>query len=323
MSFNQFPDYQSLEPGTQGAPGKANRSIPQRVEEYKLLEFVTPESDVLDIGCNRGYFGVFLSPYIKSYTGVDSDENQIKAGLDKKPHNSELIVGTFKKLERKFDVILCLSVHSYLSEDMDVLAQDLMSMMKDDGYLFIEGHPPGYREEPWKYLFPLVSKLKKYLSWIYETTVKDRDLTRQLYIFHKGQSGVTSIVNIDGDTATKTYFKWIDNADSIFRAEAMALAMLNGRPHFPTLKSIDYVNRVIVMNYCGERLTKENIPSDWGHQCFIINSIFDQMGIYNLDVKMENILVKDGIIHLVDFGFWSTDKSRYEKNITNVIKEYA
>jgi serine/threonine protein kinase len=209
-------------------------------------------------------------------------------------------------------------------DDMSILSEELISMLKPKGYLFLEGHPPGYRGEPDKYLNPLVRSLKSKLSVLHNKTVTDRGLKRQFFVFTKAFSGTSSNVMIDGDTVTKQYHTGYEfeerSLEVHFINESRALVLLNHIKHFPTLKSIDFVNKTIVMDYCGERITKDNIPEDWQAQCFDINSAMTNAGMYNIDIKIENILVKDKIIHLIDFGLASRNSNEMVKKIEDVIK---
>lgn len=187
MGFDIFPDYQCLERGTQGEAAKPNRSIPDRVDDYNLLEYVNKQSKVLDLGCNRGYFGIYLSQDIHSYVGIDSDEKQITLGKDmiklRNIDNCILHNEEFKGIDQKFDIILCLAFHSYVSMSMEKFGKCLLDMLNPNGYLFLEGHPPGYREEPKKYFDPLVSYLSKYLSILDNKIILDRGLKRPFRLF--------------------------------------------------------------------------------------------------------------------------------------------
>lgn len=189
MSFNQFPNYQCLDEGTQGEPGKANRSIPDRVKDYGLLNYITKESTVLDLGCNRGYFGVYLADKIKSYYGIDTDSNQIMFGIAEAQNqnltNLTYRNDTFLCLNNQFDIILCLAFHSYVNMSMWELAKCLIDMLKPGGHLLLEGHPKGYRDEPEKYFNPLASYLNENLKQVERKQVKDRELLRPFIIFKK------------------------------------------------------------------------------------------------------------------------------------------
>ena len=195
MGFNIFPNYQSLETGTKGEPAKANRSIPDRVKDYGIMNYITKESTVLDLGCNRGFFGVFLSPHIQHYIGIDSDKNQIAFGVKEMQArnitNCNLAHQDFKCLNQKFDVILCLAFHIYVGMPMNEFGKCLVDMLNPNGHLFLEGHPKGYHlpnstlNEPESYWNPLTSALFQHLIIIKTKKVRDRELIRPFMIFKK------------------------------------------------------------------------------------------------------------------------------------------
>jgi len=65
------------------------------------------------------------------------------------------------------------------------------------------------------------------------------------------------------------------------------------------------VSNYIEMQYMGEPITKGTIPKNWQHQ---VKRILSGLRYYNCshnDIKPEDILIKDGVINLVDFG-WAT-----------------
>ena len=64
------------------------------------------------------------------------------------------------------------------------------------------------------------------------------------------------------------------------------------------------------MNYCGKSLNKDNIPNDWKCQIKQIVKTLKKCNIFNNDVWMPNLLIKDDIIHLIDFG-WASSKNDY------------
>lgn len=113
--------------------------------------------------------------------------------------------------------------------------------------------------------------------------------------------------------------------------EIEALETLSGRKHFPTLISVDREKKIIEMSYCGIPLTKGNLPSNWKKQCKQIMRVCRQFSIYHQDFigehtnpvlpHQKNILVKNGIIYIVDFGIWSDGKSPHKDTITSIIRK--
>lgn len=188
--MHSFKNYQSLS-DAQATPGNARRPIQRRIEQYGLKSILTNQSDVLDIGCNRGYFGILLSPIIKSYTGLDHDKNEQAIGLaeakTRKITNVNLVNSTFEKYQgaKKFDLILCLAVHGYITLPMNVVADRLFNHLKRGGHLVLESHPPGYLGEPTAKWDPLTAELKKTMSLVREDVVIDRGLRRELQVYKR------------------------------------------------------------------------------------------------------------------------------------------
>ena len=109
------------------------------------------------------------------------------------------------------------------------------------------------------------------------------------------------------------------NIKSHWDNEIKALEVFKGKKHFPQLINVDPANRIIYISYCGELLTKENLPKDWEKQCKEIEAILDEKKIYHIDLSEirgekkfhKNICVNKGIINLIDWGFWTRDKGQY------------
>lgn len=148
--------------------------------------------------------------------------------------------------------------------------------------------------------------------------------------------GMVSQVYLHNGRVSKQYFTPFHNhtGKSIqehWDRELEALKIVSGRKHFPKLIKVDEVNRIIIMSYCGEALTKENLPSDWKKQCRQIERVCRELSVFNRDfIGLEtntvpphhkNILVKDGIIHIIDFGIWADGKSTELDSITSIIRK--
>lgn len=72
--------------------------------------------------------------------------------------------------------------------------------------------------------------------------------------------------------------------------------------HFPFFHKSSNIDE-LVMEDCGESITVENLPKDWKEQ--LVQIIMDLRGnrIEHRDIKPDNIMVKDGVIKLIDFGW--------------------
>jgi len=90
----------------------------------------------------------------------------------------------------------------------------------------------------------------------------------------------------------------------------------------PKLK--DFGKGWIEMEYCGEPISKKNLPSDWEYQIKQISSVLSKFEIIHRDIKAANILVNNGKIVLIDFS-WSVFKSENyyisPREFTNINEE--
>lgn len=112
------------------------------------------------------------------------------------------------------------------------------------------------------------------------------------------------IIDHGAGVVAKTPLKW---KDIVFERERYWLSIFGDSKHFPKFVGANISSKTIFMTYCGEPLTKDNIPDDLDEQ---IECILLELGKYNCchnDIKPSELLVKDGKLYLVDFG-WATEK---------------
>jgi hypothetical protein len=116
--------------------------------------------------------------------------------------------------------------------------------------------------------------------------------------FNPYWKGATSVVSkLDGKVIKKqTGFM----AYGLIENERRILKQLNNI-HFPKVYDVD---GELAVEDCGDLLTIDNLPKDWKSQLVQIVFELKESGIQHRDIKPDNLMVKDGIIKLIDFG-WS------------------
>ena len=121
--------------------------------------------------------------------------------------------------------------------------------------------------------------------------------------------GKTSDTYLSSD---KTIVKKVYLTESIhcYYNELSVLKKLKGKEHFPQFIKADRYPKAIYMSYCGDRISADNLPSDWEKQLEEIFELLDSLNIIHDDFNWENFTVKDRILYQIDFGR-TMDKKRY------------
>jgi hypothetical protein len=127
--------------------------------------------------------------------------------------------------------------------------------------------------------------------------------------------GMTSdVFRISRDTVKKVYVDQRGGNKDLQECKAnelAALTKLNSR-HFPKIVS-DLNDRELILEYCGVRLTKENMPKDFEQQIREILLELRNAGLVHRDIIPGNLFVKDEILRLIDFG-WAVNAGQEYKD---------
>lgn len=115
--------------------------------------------------------------------------------------------------------------------------------------------------------------------------------------FHPYWKGATSVVSKqDGKVIKKQtgFMKY-----GLIENEKRILLELNNI-HFPKVYDID---GEMAVEDCGEMLTIDNLPKDWKEQ--LVQTVFElkESNVEHRDIKPDNLMIKDGVIKLIDFGW--------------------
>jgi serine/threonine protein kinase len=116
--------------------------------------------------------------------------------------------------------------------------------------------------------------------------------------FHPYHKGATSIVSLGDGTVEKKQYRF-KNHDLIAN-EARILRLLSGE-NFP--KIISHDETTLKTDDCGESLRPENLPENWKEQLIEIILQLKTLGIVHRDIRLDNLMVKDEVIKLIDFGW--------------------
>jgi len=118
--------------------------------------------------------------------------------------------------------------------------------------------------------------------------------------FNQYWKGATSVVSQEGDKVIKKQTSW--GTYNLIDNEKRILSKVSSK-HFPVVFNLPSNNSEISIEHCGDRLTIENLPFNWKVQLIDIISELEKSTIQHRDVKPDNLMVKDGVIKLIDFGW--------------------
>ena len=110
-------------------------------------------------------------------------------------------------------------------------------------------------------------------------------------------SGATSIISRQDDRIIKSQHSY--KKYDLLSNEYRILSRLDS-DHFPKIYSL--VNNILEMEYCGIELLGK-IPFNWIIQLRNILSELNANGIIHRDIRLDNLMVKDEVVKLIDFGW--------------------
>jgi serine/threonine protein kinase len=121
---------------------------------------------------------------------------------------------------------------------------------------------------------------------------------------YKIGGGITSIVDRISDDVVRKQITMKDISSDFLFVEMDRLNLLNRicPKHFP--KVIDYStsSMYIDIEYAGIELYSSDIPPDYREQISNIAEHLSRCSIFHNDITSRNILVRDGIIKMIDFA---------------------
>ena len=125
-----------------------SRSSEKRFEEYEILEYLSKDKSVLDIGSNCGFFSIYVSKFVDKIFGVEINPYLIAISNDVKDYlnikNANFINSSFEEVQfdKKFDMIFSFANDSTIDGNTKFNFSEyigkIKNLLKEDGLLIFE-----------------------------------------------------------------------------------------------------------------------------------------------------------------------------------------
>ena len=125
-----------------------SRSSEKRFEEYEILEYLSKDKSVLDIGSNCGFFSIYVSKFVDKIFGVEINPYLIAISNDVKDYlnikNANFVNLSFEefKFDKKFDMIFSFANDSTIDGNTKFNFSEyigkIKNLLKEDGLLIFE-----------------------------------------------------------------------------------------------------------------------------------------------------------------------------------------
>ena len=125
-----------------------SRSSEKRFEEYEILEYLSKDKTVLDIGSNCGFFSIYVSKFVDRIFGVEINPYLVAISNDVKDYlnikNANFINSSFEEFQfdKKFDMIFSFANDSTIDGNTKFNFSEyigkIKNLLKEDGLLIFE-----------------------------------------------------------------------------------------------------------------------------------------------------------------------------------------
>ena len=125
-----------------------SRSSEKRFEEYEILEYLSKDKSVLDIGSNCGFFSIYVSKFVERIFGVEINPYLVAISDDVTDFlnikNASFINSSFEdfRFDEKFDIVFSFANDSTIDGNtkfnFSEYIEKIVSLLKEDGLLIFE-----------------------------------------------------------------------------------------------------------------------------------------------------------------------------------------
>ncbi len=129
-----------------GFPGSRNSG--ERINLYKMRDYLKENDSVLDIGCNCGFLDLQIAPFVGEVLGIDIEQgfidvaNRTKEQLKIDNASFKCINFYEENIVREFDAVFSFAVHELMLQNFTEkeYVDRISNLIRAGGYLFFESH---------------------------------------------------------------------------------------------------------------------------------------------------------------------------------------
>lgn len=142
QQFGEGKFYQSYE----SVGLKGQRPTQERFIRYGILNIIRRQDEILDIGCNCGFFDLQLAKYAGHIVGIDTNWTLIEVAKKVQTLVNDtkctFLNEDFKnvRFEKKFNVIMAYAVIHWIDMDKEDFINKIDKLLIENGHIILESH---------------------------------------------------------------------------------------------------------------------------------------------------------------------------------------
>jgi len=133
--------------------------------------------------------------------------------------------------------------------------------------------------------------------------LEEQTVIREFVAEHNYSKKVVLLEHFIVKKYCSSFFTFNNEVNSLIKLmRVISLPEMTNYSHFPKLVAYDVNRFVIYMTFCGEMLSRDNLPNDWREQFERIRKIMALANVNSNDMLIRNTCILNKQIQIIDFG---------------------
>lgn len=178
------------------------RPVDVRVKRYGILDLLTKDMNVLDIGSNAGFFALYLSGFVGHVDGVEFNPFLVEISEETKRFlgvgNAEFACRDFVEFstDKKYDAVFSLANHKTIDKnlvmDFEAYIKKIFRLLKPGGLMFFESHGLNTEDSDMDEKFDIMEKYFLTLRYKMLKAPNGLDIDRLFAVFKRREDVLPS-----------------------------------------------------------------------------------------------------------------------------------